>query len=179
MDKQAITQHIQSTLNLLEDLLQWERSAFVRAMRYGLQGEKRQNRHELICDMGIINYFQCYCMDRIDGMEIHPTKSMAMLEETTSPLDYLQKYRKGLESIQYKLHEAANKFVAPLCMRGLSKPLYERVECLDEAIIEVNRQINEWKMVEQYGTNAHHLLRSNNTQETKHDKFEKKEKYDY
>jgi hypothetical protein len=176
MDKQAIIAHVQEIVDKLHNLETWQRSAFLEAMRHGLQGEKRLNRYESSTDKDIICYLQSEIMD-LTGQKIMPKPSTAAFPDTATPLDYLKAYKAGLEDIRHKLHVAANKCVNPFCIVEITEPLYDRCKCLYKAIIEVSREIVRYEAIQTHGTALHDLMRSNNTAESKHDRIEGKEGY--
>jgi hypothetical protein len=175
VNKQECVEQIQSTINLLHNLEQWERQSLLKAMTHGLQGEKRQDRHESGLDSDIIKYLQSEAFDLFE-VEIYPTNSSITFADTNTAVEYLKVYRNGIIDVYTKLHEAANRFVI-LCLRKLSVPLYKRCECLHEAIVEVNRDIRRYEAIREHGTALHDLMRTNNTLESKHDRFEKIENY--
>jgi len=163
--------HIQQSINLLADMSAWEESAFLIAMKHGLHGSKRENRHESTIDANIRKYLQSETMDMF-CISVYPYPSKMQFPETEEPLDFLKEFLKGLWEMYTNIHELANKFVSPLNLRHLSKPLYRRAECIMESIVRTKRAINRYEMVKTYATPLHDLYRTNNTDESLHDIFD-------
>jgi len=174
-DKKSAVAHIQTTVNLLQQMEEWGEQAMLASMKHGLQGSKRENRFESSKDVYLRKFLQSEAMD-LFGAEIHAQASSMKFPETSDPLSYLTEYCRGLWDIYQKLHAASNTFVAPLCLRDLAQPLYERCTCIRKAIIDIERKIKRYENMERYGTAYHDLLRQDTADESKHDNFEALEK---
>ena len=166
--------HIQETINLLADMEIWEETAFLQSMHHGLQGDKRENRHTSMVDAYIRKYLMSEAMGMF-GAILEPHKTSIKFPKTDEPLEHLKAYLSGLWDIYYKLHEAANKFVSPLFMKDLAKPLYDRASEIRKSIVMAQRDVDRYEAVSKHGTALHDLYRANNTAETKHDILEPKE----
>jgi len=180
-DKNSAISHIQSTVNLLHQIELWEEHAMLAAMKHELHGSKRENRHESGVDNKIRKFIQTETMDLFDT-EVIPVHTNMKFPETSSSLDYLKEYLKGLWDIYAKLHNHANQFVSPLLLRHYAAPLYERCECIKKSIVRTSRSIKRFDYVSSVGTAAHDLYRTNCADESLHDDFESAEKahgYDF
>lgn len=179
--KEQCLQQIQSTVDLLFQFESWENAAFVKALGLGIQGKKREARLEGTKDLNIRKYLQSATFD-IFETEIYP-KAVTTHFPTVNSIDgFLTEYRRGLWDIYWKLHEVANTFVSPLCMRDIACPLYERATCIKNAIVDLNRKIRRWEDVKKYGTPLHDLYIYETSEYNNHDEAEKNERkfgYDY
>lgn len=173
-NKDDCIRQIQSTVDLLYQFEEWENMAFVKALSLGLQGKKREARYEGTKDLNIRKYLQSTAFDLFET-EIYPKQAVTQFPPVNNIETFLSEYRRGLWDIYWKLHESANMFVAPLCLRDLACPLYDRASCIKNAIVELNRQIKRWNDMKQLGTPLHDLFIYETTEYNIHDEFEKKE----
>lgn len=173
-DKTECLQHIQKTVDLLYALEEFENMAFVKALALGIQGKKRESRADGIKDTNIRKYLQSEAYDLFET-EIYPVRTNMKSLDVTSIEAFLMEYRKGLWDMYWKLMEAANMFVSPLCMRDLAAPLYERASCIKKAIVDLNRKLKRWKDVKEQGTPLHDLMIYESTAYNNHDEAERKE----
>lgn len=173
--------HIQKTVDLLYQFEEWENTAFVKALALGIQGKKRESRIAGTKDENIRKYLQSEAGDLFE-VEIYPTLSQVQFPQVNGIDSFLVEYRKGLWDMYWRLHEAANVFVAPLCLRDIAKPLYHRAGCIKCAIVDLNRKIKRWNDMKTMGTPLHDLYIYETTEYNNHDEAEKQEKktgYDY
>lgn len=170
MKKKETIDLIQYTVDCLVEASDWEDVAFVKALSIGLQGEKRVNRFEGTGDNNIRKYLQSEAFDIFEH-EIHVHHEDVHFPRVTTPEEFFDAYRKKLWEMYYILHGAANKFVAPLCMKCLSDCLYQRAHCLKKDIVRVNRTIARLRQKGQY----HDLMIYETTWENVHDEYEEKE----
>lgn len=179
--KEEILAQIQKTVDLLYQFEEWENEAFVKALCLGIQGKKREARLEGAKDLNIRKYLQSAAYDLFEA-EVYPQAAPAHFPQVNAVEMFLIEYRRGLWDIYWKLSEYANAFVAPLCMRDLACPLYDRASCIKDAIIDLNRKIQRYADMKQGGTALHDLLLYETTEYNNHDESEKKEKamgYEY
>lgn len=173
-NKEDILSHIQKTVDLLYQFEEWENAAFVKALALGIQGKKREARLEGSKDLNIRKYLQSASFD-IFEMEIYPQASPARFPAVNNIDGFLTEYRRGLWDIYWKIHEIANIFVAPLCMRDLACPLYDRASCIKDAIVDLNRKIKRYADMKQGGTALHDLMLYESSTYNNHDEAEKHE----
>lgn len=167
-------QHIQNTVDLLYRFEDFEDAAFVEALALGIQGKKREERLAGTIDGSIRKYLQSEAGD-LFGAKIIPNKNQSSFPAANDVETFLTEYRKGLWEMYWKLHEAANTFVAPLCLRDLAKPLYKRASCIKCAIVDLNRKIKRWKDMKEQGTALHDLFIYETSDYNNHDEAEKAE----
>lgn len=172
--KEEILNQIQKTVDWLFLFEEWENGAFVRALSLGIQGKKREARFEGSKDLNIRKYLQSAAGD-IFETEIYPKMTPAPFPQVNNIEGFLSEYRRGLWDMYWKMSESANTFVAPLCMRDLACPLYERASCIKDTIITLNRQIQRWTDAKQYGTPYHDFILYETSDYNIHDHYEKKE----
>jgi len=173
-NKTECLKHIQNTVDELFAFEEFENMAFVKALALGIQGKKREARIEGTKDENIRKYLQSEAGDLFET-EIYPKPIPMPFPDVDNIESFLKEYRRGLWDIYYKLHESANAFVAPLCMRDLAKPLYHRASCIMCAIIDLNRKIKRWKDMKEHGTALHDLFIYETSEYNNHDEAEKKE----
>lgn len=172
--KEDILNQIQKTVDLLWQFEEWENTAFVKALSLGIQGKKREARMEGTKDLNLRKYLQSSAYD-LFSIEIYPKHTNMQFPQVVNIEGFLNEYRRGLWDIYWKMHEAANMFVAPLCMRDLACPLYDRASCIKDALIDLNRKIKRWEDTKQYGTPYHDLMIYESSWYNNHDSAEKKE----
>lgn len=170
MRKKETVQLIKYTVDCLVAASDWEDVAFVEALGLGLQAEKRVNRFEGTKDNNIRKYLQSEAFD-IFETKIHIEHDEVQFPRVTTPEEFFMAYREKIWEMMYILHDVANKFVSPLDMKCLSECLYDRVKCLKEDIVRVNRTIARLRQKGQY----HDLLIYETSWENWHDDMEKKE----
>lgn len=173
-NREQCLQQIQNTVDLLYRFEEFENTAFVKALSLGIQGKKREGRLAGTKDENIRKYFQSEAFDLFEA-EIYPKEAHAKFPAANSVETFLTEYRKGLWEMYWNLHEAANAFVAPLCLRDLACPLYDRASCIKKAIVELNRQIKRWKDMKEQGTALHDLFIYETSEYNVHDEAEKAE----
>lgn len=177
-------QHIQNTVDLLYRFEKFENKAFVIALSFGIQGKKREGRIAGTVDENIRKYLQSEAFD-LFGKKIfpnEPTEESGSFPDVDNIESFLTEYRRGLWEMYWKLSNAANVFVAPLCLRDLSCPLYKRASCIKKAIVDLNRKIKRWHDMKEQGTALHDLFIYETTEYNNHDEAEKAEAkmgYDY
>lgn len=174
MNKEECLQHIQSTVDLLYRFEEFENTAFIKALALGIQGKKREGRMAGTKDENIRKYLQSEAFDLFET-EIYPKEAHAQFPAVNGIEAFLMEYRKGLWEMYRKLHEAANIFVAPLCLRDLACPLYDRAACIKCAIVDLNRKIKRWKDMKELGTPLHDLYIYETSEYNNHDEAEKAE----
>lgn len=172
--KEQCIQHIQNTVDLLNNFEKWEDIAFVKALSLGIQGKKREARLEGITDKNIKNFFQSDAFDFLTT-EIYPHEANVHFPAVNNIDDFLTEYRKGLWEMYWKLMEAKNIFIVPLCLDDYAHPLKERALCIKKAIVDLNRKIKRWNDMKQYGTPLHDLFIYETTEYNNHDEAEKHE----
>lgn len=175
-NKEECLRHIQKTVDLLYAFEEFEDTAFVEAQFWGIQGKKRESRGEGTVDGNIRKYLQSEAGDMFIGTKIFPNKTNTKFPNVNSAESFLTEYLNGLWDMYWKLHEAANVFVAPLCLRDLSCPLYERASCIRKAIVDLNRKIKRYNDMKTQGTALHDLYIYETTEYNNHDEAEKIEK---
>lgn len=173
--KEQCLQQIQKTVDLLYAFEEFEDTAFVEALALGIQGKKRESRMEGTKDVNIRKYLQSEAGDLFEA-KIYPNSAQVQFPAVSSVDAFLTEYRKGLWDMYWKLHEAANAFVAPLCLRDLACPLYERASCIKCAIVDLNRKIKRWKDMKEQGTALHDLYIYETSDYNNHDEAEAREK---
>jgi len=141
----------------------------------GILGKKRESRTAGAKDENIRKYLQSEAFDMFE-VEIYPKETHTQFPTVTGTEDFLMKYREGLWEMYWKLSEAANVFVAPLRLKDLACPLYDRASCIKKAVIELNRQIKRWKDTKEQGTALHDLLIYETSSYNIHDVAETQEK---
>lgn len=179
--KEQCVQHIQNTVDMLHDFEKWEDKAFVEALSLGIQGKKREARLEGVTDKNIKNFFQSDAFDFLTT-KIYPRESNVQFPMVDSIESFLTEYRKGLWEMYWKLMEAKNTFIVPLCLDDYAEPLKKRAMCIKKAIIDLNRKIKRWEDMKKYGTPLHDLFIYETTEYNNHDEAEKMERklgYDY
>jgi len=174
-NKEECIKHIQNTVDLLYRFEIFENTAFVKALALGVQGKKRESRISGTKDENIRKYLQSEAFDLFET-EVYPMESYAQFPTVNSIDSFLIEYRKGLWEMYWKLHEAANIFVAPLCLRDIACPLYDKAGCIKCAIVDLNRKIKRWNDMKQLGTPLHDLYIYETTEYNNHDEAEKEEK---
>lgn len=180
-NKNECIQHIQKTVDFLYAFEEWENIAFVKALSLGIQGKKRESRVAGAKDENIRKYLQSEAGDLFE-VEMYPNHASTQFPRVDDVESFLIQYRNGLWDMYWKLHEAANVFVAPLCLRELAKPLYHRADCIRCAIVDLNRKIKRWDDMKEQGTALHDLFIYETTEYNNHDEAEKMEHkigYDY
>ena len=75
----------------------------------------------------------------------------------------------------WKLEDEANTFVAPLRLRDLACPLYDRASNIKEAIVDLNRKIKRYEDMKKHGTALHDLFIYETSEYNNHDEAEKEE----
>lgn len=173
-NKEQCLQQIQKTVDLLYAFEEFENKAFVKALALGIQGKKREARIEGTKDTNIRKYLQSEAGDLFET-EIYPNPVNVQFANVNNIETFLTEYRKGLWDMYWKLHEAANMFVAPLCLRDLACPLYDRAGCIKCAIVDLNRKIKRWKDMKEQGTALHDLYIYETSEYNNHDEAEKAE----
>lgn len=173
-NKDECVRQIQKAVDLLHALEMFENKAFVKALSLGIQGKKREARMEGTKDVNIMKYLQSEAFDLFET-EIYPIETNTQFPNVNSIEAFLTEYRKGLWDIYWRLHEVANAFVSPLCLRDLACPLYDRASCIKKAIVDLNRKVKRWNDVKEYGTPLHDLLIYESTAYNNHDEAEKAE----
>lgn len=170
--KDECIRQIQKTVDLLYAFEEFENHAFVKALSLGIQGKKREGRIAGTKDENVRKYLQSEAYDLFET-EIYPAETQATFPVVSSVEGFLTEYRKGLWGMYWSLHEAANAFVSPLCLRDLACPLYERAGCIKKAIVDLNRKIKRWKDMKEQGTALHDLYIYETTEYNIHDEAEK------
>lgn len=173
--KEQCLQQIQSTVDLLYRFEEFENTVFVKALSFGIQGKKRESRMAGTKDENIRKYLQSMAFDLFET-EIYPREAHPEFPAADSVEMFLTEYRKGLWEMYWRISEAANVFVAPLCLRSLAKPLYHRAECIEESIIDLNRKIKRYTDMKEHGTALHDLYIYETSDYNNHDEAEKHEK---
>lgn len=173
-NKEQCLQQIQKTVDLLYAFEKFEDMAFVEALALGIQGKKRESRKDGAKDMNVRKYLQSEAGDLFET-KIFPGQAQVQFPPVNNIETFLMEYRKGLWDMYWKLHEAANMFVAPLCLRDLACPLYERASCIKHAIVDLNRKIKRWKDMKEQGTALHDLYIYETSEYNNHDEAEKAE----
>jgi len=174
VNKADCIRQIQNTVNYLYAFEEFENTAFVKALSLGIQGKKREARMEGTKDENIRKYLQSEAFDLFE-VEIYPQKSNASFPNVNSVETFLAEYRNGLWDMYWKIMESANMFAAPLCLRDLACPLYERGSCIKCAIVDLNRKIKRYADMKAQGTALHDLMIYESTNYNNHDAAEKKE----
>jgi len=173
-DEKACIQHIQNSVDLLYRFEEFENTAFVKALSLGIQGKKREGRAAGTKDENIRKYLQSEAFDLFE-VEIYPKDVHAPFPAVSSVETFLSEYRGGLWEMYWKLSEAGNVFVAPLCLKDLACPLYERASCIKKAIVDLNRKIKRYKDMKEQGTALHDLYIYETSDYNNHDEAEKAE----
>jgi len=173
-NKEQCIQQIQKIVDLLYAFEGWENAAFVKALSLGIQGKKRESRLSGTKDENIRKYLQSEAFDLFEA-EVYPREAHSPFPAVNSTEMFLTEYRKGLWEMYWGLHEAANMFVAPLCLRDLACPLYDRAGCIKCAIVDLNRKIKRWKDMKEQGTALHDLYIYETSDYNNHDEAEKAE----
>lgn len=171
-NKDECLRQIQKTVDLLYAFEEFENMAFVKALSLGIQGKKREARTEGTKDTNIRKYMQSEAYDLFET-EIYPGQANVQFPNVNGIEAFLMEYRKGLWDMYWRLHESANAFVAPLCLRDLACPLYERAGCIKCAIVDLNRKIKRWKDMKEHGTPLHDLYIYETSEYNNHDEAEK------
>lgn len=179
--------HIQKVIDWLYAFESWEDSAFVKALALGVQGKKREARLAETKYGNVRKYLQSTAGDFFleetgEVVEIYPNPTTVKFPHISDPESFLTEYRSGLRDMCYKLHEAANTLVAPLCLRKMSKPLYELSDCLFDEVVDLNRAIKRYADMKKHGTALHDLFIYETSDHNVHDTAEKREAksgYDY
>lgn len=174
--KEECLAHIQKSVNMINAFMAWEAKASIKALALGIQGKKRESGAQMIKALNIMKCFQREAFDLFEA-EIYPSTQQALTFPDISGIEqFFVEYRRGLWAMYWESQEAANTFVAPLCMRHLSKLLYEHGACIRTEIVDVNRKIKRWNDMKSYGTSLHDLYIYETTEYNNHDEAEKQEK---
>lgn len=179
--REECIRHIQRTVDMLYNFEEFEDAAFVEALSLGIQGKKREERLAGTIDGNLRKYLQSEAGD-LFGEKIYPNRIQTSSFAASTIDGFLTEYRNGLWEMYWKLHEAANTFVAPLCLRDLAKPLYCRASEIRCALIDLNRKVKRWKDMKEQGTALHDLYIYETSEYNNHDEAEKAEAklgYDY
>lgn len=174
VNKEECLALIQKTVDCLYQFEEWENCAFIEALALGIQGKKREARLEGSKDLNIRKYLQSEAGDMFET-KLYPKASPVPFPAVSSVDAFLTEYRRGLWDMYWRLHECANMFVAPLCLRDLACPLYDRASCIRCAIVDLNRKIKRWNDMKTQGTALHDLFIYETSEYNNHDEAEKKE----
>lgn len=173
-NKEQCLQQIQKTVDMLYAFEEFEDTAFVEALALGIQGKKRESRMDGTKDMNVRKYLQSEAGDLFET-KIYPNRTQVQFPTVNSVDTFLTEYRKGLWDMYWKLSEAANTFIVPLCLDDLACPLKKRASCIKKAIVDLNRKIKRWKDMKEQGTALHDLYIYETSEYNNHDEAEKAE----
>ena len=122
-------------------------------------------------DLNLRKYLQSEAYDLFET-EIYPRAYDIDFPNVKDIETFLVEYRKGLWEMYWKIMEAANTFIAPLCLRDLACALYDRASCIKKQLVEINREIARYENAERGGAAYHDIMIYETGFENVHDKAE-------
>lgn len=163
-----IQQLLNSAISELYKAEKFSESYMSKALKVGLQAEKRRMEIESVKFHELINYLikDSYDLFKIDLSRKHEEQSIPTINSID---DWFIKSKEYFENLYFSLHKISNSLVLS-CASIYSSKIQNICHCLADMIKYYNRSIDELKI------NPVIVLLRQTTDENLHDKFEAKSK---